>query len=980
MTHEAHIQLLDTRGYQAKSCAALLAMATFALGAQAQEANAVDQAADTLETVVVTGSHIRGTAEDAALPVEVITAEELRRRGSPTVLEFIKSLPFTGSVLGESNQTNTNLGAQSRSGGGTINLRGLGPQRTLVLMNDRRFQYGQVDTNLLPQAAIGRVEILKDGAAATYGSDAIGGVANFFTRTDLQGFDVAIDHRFVDGSDGDTNLSAAYGWRGESANALLSIGVQRRSELSVMERDWSYVPRTVNPTSYSAFSNPGTIFPLFGAALAESGCTDLGGQAVNSGATPVCQFPFAPHLNLIEDEERHQIYGEVNADLSDSARLHFEAMYALNDTPDLRTSPGFPPFNGPTGPFTPFTTPNTNPGAVTALQQAGYTDAQIAATPLIFMASWRPFAMGGNPQDGGMGGTSTERRYTLFRTSVGLEGDFTDDLHWEVAGTYVRDTALARTPDILTGRLQSALNGFGGPNCTGATPGANGCQYFNPFANAIASNPALGGTNPGFVSANANSAELSAWLFDDILIEAVSDYRVADAVLSGKTGLNLPGGSVDFAVGGQLRYLQYSSDPLNSNSNFLVTPCPTPGQTDCAYKTGAFIFQGTTVPARLSEKVNAFFGELNVPITSTLNAQVAVRYEDYGGQTGSTTNPKLAVNWQVTDWLGLRGSVGTTFRGPAPANLAAGGGTVVAFIGPAGGFRAVDNFGNPAVGPEEAFTFNVGTVLQAGNLRAIVDYWSYDLDDQIVSVPAGTIAAAVAGTGLADCASALRDLITFDNNDTCIQGVTAGPNIARIRSDTTNGPTVRTSGIDAQLDYAIDDVWGGQLALSANASFILEYEQDEFVYRGALVSRAYDARGYLNYERLPGTISKMRGLASAEYRKGPHILRASLNYIDGVIDDRGPVAVQTGGSTACTLANAGTVPGCVLSTAPVDIDSFETVDLSYLLNFSTNTWLNVAVLNVFDEDPPQTRTSLTYDPAISSPYGISFKVGLRHVF
>ncbi|WP_342115308.1 TonB-dependent receptor domain-containing protein [Pseudoduganella sp. OTU4001] len=965
------------QSWKRSAIALAAAMLAAPLAVQAQEKLAED-----IQSVVVTGSHIRGAARETALPVDVISAEDMRKRGAPTVLDVIKSLPNTGAVLGESNQTNTNLGAQNRSGGGTINLRGIGPQRTLVLLNGKRMQYGQVDTNLLPQAAIGRVEILKDGAAATYGSDAIGGVSNFITRTDLRGFDMSVDHRLVKGSDGDSNASAAYGWGGSSGNVLLSAGYQRRSALSAMERDWAYVPRTENPTSYSTYSNPGTYFPLGGSAVVrDTGCAALGGENGFSGATPVCQFAFAPYLNLIEKEERYQIYGEANADLSDSVRLHTEMLYAANDTPDLRTSPGFPPFNGVGGPFAAFSTPVSNPGAQTALQQAGYTAAQIAAMSRINLTGWRPFAMGGSPLAGGKGGAPTERKYSLFRMAAGLEGDLSPSLHWNVGATYVRDTAFAKTPDILGYRLQQALNGLGGPNCSGTTPGANGCQYFNPFSNAIAGNPALGLSNPGYVSGNANSDALNRWLFDSILQNAVSSYWVGDAAISGQTGWNLAGGSVDFAVGAQYRHLSYAYDPGNANSNYAITPCPVPGQMDCASKTGAFIFQGTSVSARLRETVHAAFGELNLPVSKDLNVQAAVRYEDYGGATGSTTNPKLAAKWQATSGIALRGSVGSTFRGPAPGNLARGGNTVVAFLAPTGGFRAVDNFGNPDVGPEKAKTFNLGVVASSGKLRTIVDYWSYKLDDQIVSVPAATIAGAVAGTGaFVDCSSPLRGLVTFDNNNSCVQGVTRGANMARIQSDTTNGPQVKTSGIDASIDYSMNGVMGGKLALNAAGTYILKYDQGDFVYKGVTVSKAYDARGFLNYERLPGAISRLRGSMSAEYSVGNHNLRATMQHIGGVTDDRGRIAVQTGAGVACTLANAATTAGCALTSAPVDISSFTTLDLSYLLRMPWDTTLTLAAFNVFDKAPPTMRTSLNYDPSIGNPYGRTFKVGLRKQF
>lgn len=941
--------------------------------------------------IVVTGSYIRGTPENAALPVLVLTADELERRGSPSMLELIKSLPVSGPVLGDSNQFTT--AAQFRIGGGTINLRGLGAQRTLVLINGRRMMYGIADTNMLPISAIGRVEILLDGAAATYGSDAIGGVANFITRRDLDGFDVGGQYRYVPGSNGDYEVHAAYGWQGNDSNILIAAGYQHRSELSVLDRDWSYLPRDVNPTSYSILGNPGIIVPVnafglptAGGLVRDSNCAALGGEDA-FGPLPVCTFAFAPYLNLVEREDRFQVYGEVNAGLSDSVRFHLEALYAYNNTPALRSSPGYPPLAGPFGPNSigVFSAPISNPGAVTALQQAGLTPAQIAATSAVSLFFWRPFATGGNPLVGGAGGASSQREYTLFRISTALEGDITDRIEWRIAGTYARDTAFAQTPDVLIGRLQAALNGFGGPNCTGATPGANGCQYFNPFSNAIPGNPALGLTNPGFVSANANSAELNSWLFDDILQRAVSNYWIGDAVISGRTGINLPGGEIGFAIGGQYRYLNYDYDPLNDNSNAQVTPCPTPGQTNCAFRTGPFIFQGQTVPARLSENVYAAFAELSIPLTDRIDAQAAIRYEDYGGLTGSTTNPKFAARWRATDWLTLRGSIGTTFRGPAPGNRAAGGTTGLTGIAAAGNaFKAVDFFGNPAVGPEQAFTYSVGAIVETGGLRLIVDHWSYEVDDQIVTVPANIIATAVAGIGngtqTVDCASPLRSLITFTNNNACVQGVTVGNDIARVRSDTTNGPTVRTSGIDVTLNYRFDEVLGGNVELGANVSFVLRYKQDAFIYNGITVTPAYDALGFANYDRLPGTIPDWRGMFYAQYSNRRHTLRATLHYVDGVTDNRGPTVIQTGVNAAgCTLATAS-APGCQLITFGQQIDAFASVDLNYTFRLREDFTLSLGVQNLFDADPSPARLELSYDPFIGNPYGRTLEIGIRKTF
>ncbi|WP_333586602.1 TonB-dependent receptor plug domain-containing protein, partial [Phenylobacterium sp.] len=248
-------------------------------GAAAQDATVVEE-------VVVTGSFIRGTPEDAALPVEVVSAEELSRRGSPTTIDLIKSLPVSGPVLGDSNQFSTT--AQGQVGAGTINLRGIGSLRTLVLLNGRRTTAspgagsGGVDTNLLPVAAVGRVEVLKDGAAATYGSDAIGGVVNFITRRNFSGLDMSADYRFVDGSDGDYTASLAYGWVGDRGNILLAAGYQHRSELRTTERDWANQPYLTNPSGYSVLGQPGSFLPRNGATPTagvqrDANCVAVGG-------------------------------------------------------------------------------------------------------------------------------------------------------------------------------------------------------------------------------------------------------------------------------------------------------------------------------------------------------------------------------------------------------------------------------------------------------------------------------------------------------------------------------------------------------------------------------------------------------------------------------------------------------------------------------------------------------------------------------
>ena len=248
---------------------------------------------------------------------------------------------------------------------------------------------GGVDTNLMPIAAIGRVEVLKDGAAATYGSDAIAGVVNFITRRDLDGLEIQGEYKDIDGSDGDYTTQhqlglarrrrferAAVDWRGRVA-----VKSARRARLCASGL-------YVNPTGWSAFSTPGTFAArnLTGpssrrsvASVLDSNCNALGGFQ-----TPgVCRFSYMPFDNLVEKTEQEQAYGEVNSKFGSNTEFHIEGLYAQTDLPNYRTSPGYPPLTGPTGPGTAFTATSVgptpwanNPGVLEALQQATSVRAQ----------------------------------------------------------------------------------------------------------------------------------------------------------------------------------------------------------------------------------------------------------------------------------------------------------------------------------------------------------------------------------------------------------------------------------------------------------------------------------------------------------------------------------------------------------------------------------------------------------------------------
>ena len=989
----------------AASLAAFALASAWAVPALAQDAgtlpqDAVDDTAPS-QDIVVTGSLIRGTPEDSALPVEVTSSQELAANGITNPLEFIKELPSSGAVLGDSNQFST--GSQGFQGNGSINLRGLGPQRTLVLFNNRRFipspGDGFSDTNLIPLFALDRIEILKDGAAATYGSDAIAGVANFITKKNFNGIQAQGDYKIIDGSKGDYNASIVAGHTFGAINILAGFGWQHRSELQSRKRDFTHIPYTINPAGFSTLGNPGSYLPRrgatpvagvtldgnqLGACAALTGFTSTTGP--NGTGSPICRFSFVPFDNLVEKTDRYQAYGQADADLSDTVKWHAEALYASSVLPRLRYSPSFPPTQGPRGPGSvgAFTVPRSNPGFQTFINQsfvpgsATFNNVNTLADNALIIL-FRPFGLGGNPATDALGSQFGRAQDDAWRVSTGFDVEFSSTFRASAYGTYLRHSRTAFVTDAVGSRLQNALNGFGGPNCTGTVAGAGGCLYLNPFINTAPINPPSGNANPAFVPANVTSAAVVNYIYQPNGTRQREENAIFDLIFSGETGIDLGGGPIAYAFGGQVRQSNFNSKPLNDLNDRNKNPCPVEGDRSCLSRVGAdigpFIFLGQSTPVNLNQNIYAGFAEVNVPIGDKLELNGAIRYEDYGGSVGSTINPKGSFRFTPTDWLTLRGSAGTTFRGPQASQVSPDSVTSLAGIqAAANNFKSVDIFGNPNdLGPEKAFTYNIGVVAKTSGFTASVDFWSFNFKGPITTTPAQAIASSVAngttnGTTPVNCASPFANLITFAGN-VCTQGVTVGNDIARVRTDWVNGPRVKTQGLDFAIDYKFDIADQTTLSFGGQASYITKYDIADFVFRGVTVRKGYTARGFTNYFRDPFTVSKLRANAFANLRYADLNLRANYRFIQGVTDDRCPALPAPCNRTADGFeTNFGR-----------EVRDYHQLDLaaSYEINVGDHSaLLRAGVENVFDRAPSAARLEIGYDPYTGNPYGRLYTFGI----
>ncbi|MYK87957.1 MAG: TonB-dependent receptor plug domain-containing protein [Acidobacteria bacterium] len=306
-------------------------------------------------TVSVTGTAIEAPAIDMPLAVTVVSRETLEQQGSTQLVDRFRNLNVSHGVVGERDSWyNSNQPATLTETVANVNLRGLGASRTLVLINGRRHVPvparligGRfVDVNTIPSIAVGRLEVLKEGASATYGSDAVGGVANFVTRNDFRGFELNVAHDHFDRA-GDTTIAGIWDGRIGASSAVFSAERVGRRELRMDERPWTLDRLSTFPpgsrAGWSVLENPGVFSvdePLpWDGDIMDPRCEDFGG--LDSRWT--CRFRYAPYDNLIEAQEHTRAFVEVNGPLNDRTNYHVEGLWSDAVIPNWYTTPSYGP-------------------------------------------------------------------------------------------------------------------------------------------------------------------------------------------------------------------------------------------------------------------------------------------------------------------------------------------------------------------------------------------------------------------------------------------------------------------------------------------------------------------------------------------------------------------------------------------------------------------------------------------------------------
>lgn len=942
-----------------------------------------------LEEVVVTGTSIEEFPIDLPYAVTAIDRAALAEQGAPQMAELFKNLSVAHGVIGERQSWYNSAGppASVQETVASVNLRGLGPSRTLVLLNGRRQVYvparligGRfVDVNAVPSIAIRRIEVLKEGASAVYGSDAVAGVANFVTRSDFEGLEVSTSHEYYADA-GDTYAGAIWGGGiGGGAHAVLSAEMMYRQELKTEERAWALRPYP-QAGGWSYTGNPGAFYKpslegnedadAFVAALVDAHgkeeqrfldprCEEFGGYVVGS---VTCRFRYAPWDNLIEQSRYIRAFGEVSGSFSDRSNYRLEGLWAHSETPEWRTTPSFPPISPYDGTQI---VPSGNPGRQ-AFCGAYASQAGFASEDACLEDDWYFFGrlVGNSGPARFLGRASgTQRVSTSLDHAFEAFGGRAAKL--DVAVSYARASNNVNLPAEYAYRKFLAFRGFGGPDCgvgvevdhaapagmrlgslNGAAAGQGACMYYNPFSNAhqhaAQPNAAFENTvNPDHAAHLANSPALIDWINEELDLENTAQLFVADAVLSG----GLVEGLAAYAIGYQFRRNAVSATP-NDPANLNTNPCAVPGDTGCRDKVGPYTFTTGYYPYDDARTVHRFFAEVPLTIGTRFDAQVAANYEFHEIVRGF--DPKLAVRVQASDDLVLRGSLQSTLRVPSVDELNEDRATALDYVAETGTYKPVDTFGNADLKPEHAVTYNIGAVFSREHLKASLDYWSYDFEHAIGVLPHSGITALYGEGGAAR--EAVQQYISCPGGaEGCDTQL-----IERIRVTAANWPGITTSGLDWHVSTRFA-AGAGVISGGFEGTWTRSYFVKALDVGGVELAGELEGAGYLNrYNPSAPPIPKWKSRANVGYHRSRYSVVSYLNYVP-----------------AYTNADDADDNG-----DPIDVGSFTTLDVTAYRNLPGGFDLSFSVLNLLDSDPPFVNWETAFDGFTHSPKGRRLKLSL----
>jgi len=905
------------------AAAVLATLATLALTATAQE------------RIEITGSSIKRIDGESVLPVETIRREDIEKIGVTTAAELLQKLTSNVGGLTDGASISDQSGAQRGFNG--ANLRGLGVSSTLVLLNGRRLanfaspgDNAGVDLNNIPAGAIQRVEVLKDGASAIYGTDAMGGVINFITRKDYQGVDIGV---YVlgtqEGGAGKKAVNASAGF-GDLAkdrfNVFAAIDLQKLDRLNSNQRDFileydlpgrlapqlssNPFPANVdltaaqltalnnfvlaNPNTALKGSGPNGIWqPLVPGSsarrvnFAKSSCT--GGVNPNSvaptslGGREGCAFNYMGDTEIYPKSEKANVIGRATFQVADLHQVFVEALFSRTET-DYAASPA-------------------TSGNIATSVGIPLPPSLQAVTGITTPVAFR-FRLA----DAGKRTSRVESEAT--RVVLGATGTVAG---WDYDAAVNRSVNKA-TDENLSGWVSNTRLRAGIAN-----------RSYNPFVLPTAEGKAF--IDSIQLSGAARLAEGSATIVDGKLTRALA---------------KLDGGDMMLAIGAERR---------NEKTEFRATDVLKSNDVIGDRSSSGALLADT----RHTRDVTGAYAELVAPVTKQWEAQFAIRHDRYDGvydaATNRTspkldsTNPKLGISFRPDRTVLARASYGTGFRAPSISEMfrPVRAGITASFVrDPVSGEIGqppVDRFSNPELKPETSKQFSLGAVFEPSrNWSASVDYWTIRKSDIISDIGEETI---------------------FSNpvyyNDPAIVRRFSDGFIDFITVKKENRGKLNTSGVDVALRWSGDSGPYGRFGAAVAGTLVTEYKFSTDP-RSPLV----DGLGRFRDDK---AVQRWRHKINADWDNGPFGLTLTNTYLSGYRDQ------NVEGLAAPEWNNR-------------DVKAYSLWDLSGSWRFSKSLRLRGGVLNLLDTAPPFTNQSryfqVTWDSTYGDPRGRSFFVNLQY--
>jgi len=948
------------------ACVSLAALAA----SHASVAFAQDNEEDDESVIIVTGSSLRNVPPVGS-NVQALSRVDLEATAAQTVQQVLKGIP---SVVGNNTQAQGGFGSFDGAGTNAPTIHSLGASAsnsTLILLNGHRLPVGGVnhvlaDPNIVAPLALERVEVLADGASSVYGSDAVAGVVNFITRRNYDGVEATAQVGFGDGYD-TFSAGALFGETWNSGSVLVSYNYSDRSNLVAADRDFATLDhRAFGGTNQASLNQCQTpVITTGGLNYAAPYTTGVADASALAASLDDCD-PRA-NYDLVPSEVRHSLLISAQQELTDRLTLTTDAIYSHRET--VR--------NVQRG--------NATNQTITTANPFFRAPAGSSATSVTLNFDATGILGQGAHQDG-----TAETLY--FRADA--EYELTDDWAFNLGGVYGRDTSRVENIGYLCGScLNLALRGS-----TSATVNGVPTTVTQTLTAANALDPFGGQTSAATIASLLDSRQ-----FTQTQQEITNVYAKINGSL-----FELPAGMVQIAVGGE--YIEYdiSQDqvaptnlgPHSSNSRFL------------------HLDYARDVKSAYAELFVPVIGpEMDIPGVYSFELNLSGRVDDYS-DFGSTTNPKIAANWEVFDGLRIRGNWSKSFVAPALTSTGANefGQTAESSFGGAGngsfnvpysvypsaaqvpgcdpnatsclfnaqgGIAGVQvNGGFAGLGPQTGESWSLGADFApafAPGLRLSLTYWNTQLRGGVTAPSTGLVLSSI------DLADRLQ---IYPN------GATAAEIASLVGTLPQNAPLPTTpiyftfdfrqgnvvnlnvEGIDFDARYRFDTESIG--SFTVGGSFSTKTKFDGF--NGAS-GEVFDALGTAGVFTTFQAI-KWAGRANVGWDWGGFNANAFVNYT-GSYTNRGLFGSDLSRNPVQRNALGTPIGG------GDPVGSFTTVDLNLSYTFEELGGLGdlttyVDISNLLDTDPPFVNANFAgysgYDSFNASPIGRVVSLGVRAKF